>query len=148
MVTLGGALFVVLVRNIFHAALFLVASLAAVAGIYVLLNAAFLAVAQVLIYIGAVAVMLIFGIMLTQDTVRANSSNFFWWAGIGLGGTFFAVLIAVIYGANWQTVTPDTEPIAAPLADIIFSTYLLPFEVASVVLLAAIIGAIVIAKER
>lgn len=147
-VTVGSALLVVLLRNVFHAALFLVLSFAAVAGLYVMLNADFLAAVQILLYVGAIAVLLIFGIMLTQDVTRSNTSHSLWPIGLGVAGLFLVVLLTALSRIDWPDTPRPAQPTAAPLADALFSHYLLPFELASVLLLAAIVGAIVIAKER
>ena len=145
---IGCAVLVLTVPNIFHSALFLVGCLGGIAGIYILLNADFLAAVQILIYIGAVAVMLIFGIMLTQDVVKSNVSNHYRIPALGLSGAFLVILLTAIFGTNWQTQSPSTGASTGSIADALFSNYILPFELSSVVLLTAIIGAIVIAKER
>lgn len=144
----GASLLVVASRNVFHAALYLVLTLSSVAGVYLLLNADFLAVVQVLLYVGAIGVMLIFGIMFTRDVTTTNVSNRWWHLAILPAGLLFAVLMAAFGGADWGSKEPSTAPTAGPLGDALFTTYLLPLEVASVLLLSAIIGAIVIAKER
>ncbi len=146
--TVGAAALVVASRNVFHAALFLVASLSSVAGLYLLLNADFLAAVQVLLYVGAIAVMLIFGVMFTRDITHQNVSNRWWHLALLPAGLLFGMLAAAFQGTDWATREPSTAPTAGPLGDVLFTTYLLPLEVASVLLLAAIIGAIVIAKER
>lgn len=154
--TLGTALLVVTTRNLVHAALWLVASLFGVAVVYVLLNAGFLAVAQVVIYIGAIAILMIFAIMLTRrvatDTGPQINSN--WgWAAI-LSAVIFAFLAWML--GSWpgfSTALPEMSPRSDPLRElgqalVSPDLYVIPFEVASVLLLAALIGAIMVAWER
>lgn len=148
-VTVGAALSVVLLRNVFHAALLLVVCFFGVAGVYVLLHADFLAAAQVLIYVGAIAVLLIFAIMLTRQVQRGNPFNRYWFpAGVVVAG-LFAALVYVFKDTDWQlSAAPPPEATTGPLADVLFNDFVLPFEVASVLLLAAIIGAIVVIRNR
>ena len=129
-------------------ALCLFECLGCVAGIYLGLNADVLVAVHILSYIGAVSVMRIFGIMLTQDVVKSNVSNHYRIPALGLSGAFLVIIVTAIFGTNWQTQPPSTQASTGKIADSLFETYLLPFELSSVVLLAAIIGAIVIAKER
>ncbi len=155
-VTLGAAFMVVTTRNLVHAALWLVLALGGVAVMYVLLNASFLAVAQVVIYIGAIAILMIFAIMLTRrvavDTGPQINRNWPW-----------AVLIAVVIlgsliwiltsWSGFATELPPMSPRSDPLTQlgqalVSPNGYVIPFEVASVLLLAALIGAIIIAWER
>ena len=140
---------VVLLRDIFRASLFLILSFLAVAGIYILLQADFLAVAQVLIYVGAISVLLIFAIMLTRDTQQGNPSNRLSAPGAFLAGVIFSAIIVAIFTTDWplSSGTPP-ESTTELLADALFNRFVLPFEVASVLLLAAMIGAIVIARPK
>jgi NADH-quinone oxidoreductase subunit J len=155
-VTLGGAFMVVTVRNLVHAALWLVLTLFGVAVMFVLLNAGFFAVVQVVIYIGAIAILMIFAIMLTRHVMQevGPQVNTGWW----LAGLLALVLFG---GLTWMLSTwegfsaqaPEMASSADPLrqlgqALVSPSGYVLPFELASVLLLAAMIGAIVIAWER
>lgn len=154
--TLGAALLVVTTRNLVHAALWLVVSLFGVAVLYVLLNAGFLAVAQVVIYIGAIAILMIFAIMLTRRvaTDLGPQINSNWgWAAI-LSVILFATLSWML--GSWpgfSTALPEMSPRSDPLRELgqaLVSPdfYIIPFEVASVLLLAALIGAIMVAWER
>ncbi len=149
---------VVTSNNVVHAALYLVAVLASVAAQYILLAAEFVAATQVLVYIGAIIVLFLFGIMLTraklgrdQDLTHKN-----WATGAGTALLLFGVMAyALIDQYHWkQTPLPaDTRLIAvngsntATVSDAVFSTYLVPFEVVSVLLLAALVGAIVLARK-
>lgn len=155
-VTLGAGLMVVTTRNLVRAALWLILSLFGVAIFFVLLNAGFLAVAQVVIYIGAIAILMIFAIMMTQqiadDHVSQINKNWPWAFLIAL--LLFGGIASILY--FWPGITgslplmnPDADPIRQ-LGQALVSpnAYLIPFEVASVLLLAALIGAIYIAWDR
>ncbi len=146
-VVLGGGLAVVASRNIVHAALALLVSLVAVAGVYLLLFAEFLALVQVLIYGGAIVIVLIFAIMLTRGAEYPRTSDNKQWplalvAALGL--------LAVLVPAFLINSVRDTEAQNAAFTDIgisLFTTWAVPFEIASLVLLVALIGAIIIARS-
>lgn len=140
---------VVLLKDLFRASLFLVLSFLSVAGIYIVLQADFLAVAQVLIYVGAISILLIFAIMLTRDTQTGSPSNNLSVPGAFLAGVVFSAIIVAIFTTDWP-LSSETPPDATTelLAEVLFNKFVLPFEVASVLLLAAMIGAIVIARQR
>lgn len=147
----GSAIGVVTSRNIFYSALMLIACFFMVAGFYVLLEATFLAAVQVLIYVGAIAVLIIFAVMLTErmmsETKRAWNEQ--WWIALIVAICLAAVMIYVVVTADWQVsdaATP-TNPVVA-LGQSLLSTYVLPFEIASVILLMALIGAIILAREE
>lgn len=142
---------VVVSRNLFHSALWLVGAFAGVAFLYWMLEAEFLAIAQVLIYIGAIATLIVFAIMLSRGMMigRARMNNF--QAGISAVVTLllFGLLVFVLVQINWPVVQGVVS--ADPIGDIgkaFVSTYLVPFEVISVLLLVALVGAIMIARER
>lgn len=145
--TVGSALMVVVFRNLLHAVLALIASFAGMAGLFVTLSADFLAVAQVLIYVGAIAVLMIFAVMLTPAGGRRNDeSRYIVPAGVGAIGVAAAVIFTV-FDVEWAT--PDREGFAETaslLGEALLDKWVLPFEIASVVLLAAMIGAIVIVR--
>ncbi len=159
----GSSLAVVMLRNIVHAALFLALVFGAAAGVYVLLNAEFIAIVQILIYAGAVTILVLFAIMLTQNAMSHTSSPF-------SGQTWLAAVIAIALAAGLIfTVGASEMAVANPgasanlvnaingggsvtrIGQLLYSpfaySYVLPFEIASVVLLVAIIGAIVIGRE-
>jgi len=154
--TLGAALMVVISRNLVHSALWLVASLFGVAIVFVLLQAGFLAVVQVVIYIGAIAVLMIFAIMLTrkiaQEQAPRFNENWLWGAGIAL--VLFAALSYILF--SWSGINTPLMPLnpsydtlkALGVALVAPEGYVLAFELASVLLLAALVGAIVVAWER
>ena len=145
-----AALRVVTTRNIVHAALYLIIVLAGVAAQYFLLGAEFIGTAQILIYLGAIVVLFLFGIMLTRAPLQGESSldnDQRWLAGL-VGLLLLAVMsYALIDQFDDQELPADTVQRTSQVADSIFSTYLVPFEVVSVLLLAALVGAIVIARK-
>ena len=151
--TLGSALMVVTTRNLVHAALWLVSTLFGVAVIYALLNASFIAVVQVVVYIGAIAILFIFAVMLTRKDMRDTGPqmNKNWWAGALVAVLTFAGLAFLLSGwsgfsktaaqlpAGFDAISLLGEALVSPEA------YVLPFEVASVLLLAALVGAVYVA---
>ena len=155
--TLGGvaiaaSLFVVLGRDIIRNGLMLILALGALAGIYVMLGAAILAGAQVLVYIGAISVLILFAIMLTQSKVAPMKLAFQTQvAPAALAAILLAVLFGLAFGStNWgSTVFTDTPAATgtAPVAAALFGPYLLAFEIASVLILAAVIGGLYLAME-
>lgn len=149
--SLVGALGIIGARSIFHSALFLVLTLMSVAAIFVLLGADFLAVAQVLIYVGAVVVLILFGIMLTPQQVDLPATGGLVQrvAGIGIAGIVLATSVGSILATHWprSVAEPSNVPTTEAIGRALFTTFALPFEVASVLLAVAMIGAIVIARE-
>ena len=145
--TIGGGLVVVATRNVVHAALALLVSLVAVAGIYLLLFAEFLALVQVLIYGGAIIIVLIFAIMLTRSAEYPRTSDNKQWP---LAAIAALALMGVLTPAYIINAAKDTEAQNASftgIAESLFTTWAVPFEVASLVLLVALIGAIIIARS-
>lgn len=147
-----AAVRVVTSNDILHAALWLVVVLGGAAAQFVLLAAEFVATAQVLVYIGAIMVLFLFGVMLTRASIGGgddldNSKQ------AKAAGAVVAVIMAAVLGFTlWdgfgsRHVGDLTVQRTADVSDSIFSTYLLPFEVISVLLLAALIGAIVLARR-
>ncbi|MGZ6339414.1 MAG: NADH-quinone oxidoreductase subunit J family protein [Candidatus Limnocylindrales bacterium] len=150
-ILLGSALLVVTMRDIIRAGLAMIASFAALAGIYVLLGAPLVAATQVLVYIGAISVLILFAIMLTQ-TKNAPAVLVFqtqtWAAAIA------AVVLALAIGLTvtataWPTVAAERIwTVTAKVADVLFNAYVLPFEVVSVLLLAAVVGGVFLARRE
>jgi len=146
--TILPALAVVLTRNIIHAAIFLVVSFAGVAGIFVVLSADFLAAVQLLVYAGAIAVLIIFAIMMTQNARRGSQPNEQRWPALIISAAMLVVLLSVLFQTAWPTSSlAPLETTVAPLGNLLLNQYVLPFEVVSVLLVAAMIGAIVISRE-
>ena len=175
-----GALGVVMVPDLFRAALLLIVVFIAVAGFFILLSAEFLAVVQVLIYVGAIAILIIFAVMLTRDVQHGNLPNRMQMPAAVVAALLFAALVAVAVDTQWEflpaeqqervdlvqtgavtTLTGDvlteagitgpeeqSEVQNAGLADLLISDYVLPFEAVSVLLLAALIGALVLVRPN
>jgi NADH-quinone oxidoreductase subunit J len=145
-----SALRVVTTKNVVHAALYLVLVLSGVAGTFILLASEFLAIVQVLVYIGAIVVLFLFGIMLTRAPIGRESEldNDQRWAGAAVGLGLFALLGTILYdGFEKQKVDPNQVTTSAEVGLSIFQTFVIPFEVISVLLLAALIGAVVLARR-
>jgi len=148
--TLTAAFVTVLVRNVFHAALGLVGTFFGVAAIYLMLEAEFLAIVQVLIYIGAIAVLILFAVMLTRGLMKSEESgiNKQWaWAATAISVLFLGLFILILQVPWVHSGTAIYTDITPYLGTELLTTYLLPFEVVSVLLLAALIGAFIIARE-
>jgi NADH-quinone oxidoreductase subunit J len=155
-ITLGGGLLVVTQRNLVRAAGALILSFFGVAGLYVLLDAGFLAAVQILIYIGAIAILIIFAVMLTRRlTEKGDESGFNtqWTGALGAAIVVLALVVFIINAAwplglevgNMPTLAGDsTRGLGMALLDP--DQFMLPFEIASVLLLGAMVGAIVIAR--
>ena len=154
--TLGSGLMVVTTRNLVHAALWLVSTLFGVAVTYALLNASFLAVVQVVVYIGAIAILFIFAVMLTRKDLRDQGAqqNSNWWVGALLSVLTFVGLLFLLQGWNGLSKTAGAIPTGfdaiSELGNELVSPagYVLPFEVASVLLVAALVGAVYVAFNR
>lgn len=161
--TLGGGFKVAQDRNLFHGALWLLVSLFGVAGLFVLLAAPFLAAVQVLVYMGAIVILIIFAIMLTRRVMgEREEANSQWPIGLAMSALAFLVIAFILWQATLSN-SPDVKPLLASAPGgaigidsiVIFGKslvdpgqYALPFELASLLLTGAMIGAIVIAREE
>jgi len=146
-----AALGVVLLRNVFRAALSLVLCFLVVAGLYITLSADFLAAVQVLIYVGAISVLIILAIMMTREVQHGSPSNRLRIPAFVVAALFLGVLVFTVTNTPWQIASmPPVEPTTAALAARLFAEggFILPVEIAAVLLLAAILGAIVLASEK
>ena len=148
-ITVGSALMVVAVRNLVHAVVFLIVSFVGVAGLYITLSADFVAVTQVLIYAGAISVLLLFAIVLTPRGSRDNAESF-----LRLPAVVVALLVGIMLGyvaldTDWAIANRGgfTET-ASVIGEALLDKYVLPFEIASVLLLVAMLGAIVIVRPE
>ena len=148
-----SALGILFTRNVIHAAFMLVLTFFAIAGIYILANASFVGVTQLLIYVGGILILMIFGIMLTnrlngKALITENQNQY---VGILIGGVFFSLLTYIILTANLSSIEQG-QPQMANLIEFIginmMSKYLIPFEIAAVLLLIALIGAAVLSEKR
>lgn len=148
LVTLAAAFGVVASRNIVHAALFLLVSLAGVAGLFVLLYAEFLALVQLLIYGGAITIVILFALMLTRSgEYEASTETRRWPIAAGASIGLFALMVAVFMADADQFNSGERSGVALEkLATDLFVDWAVPFEVASLVLLIALIGAVVIGR--
>ena len=174
-----GALGVVLVPNLFRAALLLIVVFVSVAGMFILLSAEFLAVVQILIYVGAIAILIIFAVMLTRDVQHGNLPNRMQIPAAVFAALLLTALVAVAVDTKWEFLPADqqdraelvqvnalttltgevlddagvspedqTEVQESGLADLLIRDYVVPFEAVSVLLLAALIGALVLVRPN
>jgi NADH:ubiquinone oxidoreductase subunit 6 (subunit J) len=149
-VMLGSALLVVLGRNIIRSGLWLVLSFAGLAGIYALLGATLVAAAQVLIYIGAISVLILFAVMLTQSKAGPARLVFHHqaWAAAIAAMTLALLLIVTVLFTTWPlAVAAPIAYAATEIATMLFENYLFAFEIISLLLLAAVIGGIFLARR-
>jgi NADH-quinone oxidoreductase subunit J len=146
--TVVGAIGVVTARNVVHSALFLILSLLAVAGIFILLAAEFLAIVQVLIYGGAVTILVLFAMMLTRvrDMPQALDGPQRPFAALA-AGAFMVVSIIAVVSTEWPGESERINVISIEeIGTELFTTWAVPFEIASLVLMVALIGAIILAR--
>jgi len=160
LVVVSAALAVVLLRDIFRAALLLVLCFFTIAGIYITLNADFLAAVQVLIYVGAIGILLIFAVMLTRDIQQGNPFNRINGPALLLAFLIMVTIISVVAVTDWPVIAevpqqgvgvPVDESTTGYIAEALFNKeggFVLPFEIASVLLLAALIGAVVLVRRK
>jgi NADH-quinone oxidoreductase subunit J len=155
LITFLSAVMVVVSPQLIHAGLWLVLTLAGVAGLFVLLEAPFLAVVQVVIYIGAIAILIIFAIMLTRRMLREDGRqlNNLWAGAVTVSLILFTVLTFLVL--QEPSLAAGSEPLQAETAVLLqdlgrsmvdVDRFIIPFEVASILLLAALIGAIYVAR--
>ena len=149
-----SALLVLLARNLLHSLVFLVVTFLAMAGLFITLSADFIAVAQILIYAGSISVLMVFAVMLTPLASRDNGNSIYLLPGL-LGGLGLAALVGfVALDTDWAERTGDG--LAATdfpgtvnvIGDLLLGRYVLAFEIASVLLLFALLGAILLVQDR
>lgn len=157
--TVLAALRVVTTKNVIHAALYLVVVLASIGALYVLLAAEFVAAVQILVYIGAIVVLFLFGVMLTRAPIGLDNQvdNDQRWTAVVTSLFLLGVLGFVLVDAFGEEELPSLVDVSreqltaargtGAVGDAIFSTFLVPFEIVSVLLLAALVGAIVLARR-
>ena len=146
-VTLVAAGGVMVSRSLFHAVLFLILTFIGIAGFFILLSADFLAMAQVIIYVGAIAVLVLFAILLTPQSGRDNGETKWKIPAALLAVCLAAVFLFVIQDANWNESAQAPAVGASELGEALLTTWVLPFEIASVLLTAALIGAIMLTRS-
>lgn len=148
---IGGAVLLMNLVRVVHMALALAFTLLSIAGIYLLLNAEFLAVVQVLIYTGGVSILMLFGIMLTRHRDQEGDSvrpwhNLLSFLGVG---SFLGIVIHTIYNAPLTEITAEVGTFStAWLGEAVFKQYVIPFEAVSVLLLVALVGAVILARKE
>lgn len=148
-ITVGAAFGVAAVRNLIHSVVLLIVSFAGVAGLYITLSADFIAVVQILIYIGAIAILLIFAIVLTPRAGRLNQEGFMLLPALILAVLVAGTMIFVAFDTSWAISEREGfEDTATPIGDLLLDKYALPFEIASVLLLSAIVGAILLVRPE
>jgi NADH-quinone oxidoreductase subunit J len=149
--TIASAIVVVSARSIIYSAFALLFTFFGVAGLYVLLNADFLAVTQLLVYVGGILVLLIFGIMLTTKVfdVPIRSETLHVVPAIFITGAIMGTLVGIMIRTEWFTISRlEWGPTTRFIGQKLMTDFLLPFEVASVVLLIALLGAVIIARKE
>jgi NADH-quinone oxidoreductase subunit J len=147
--TVGSAVGVAAVRDLIRAVVLLITSFLGVAGLYITLSADFVAVAQVLIYAGAISVLILFAIMLTPRAGRDNAETFFQIPGLLLAGVVTFTIGIVSLETDWTVVERGGfEETASEIGEALLSKYVLPFEMASVLLLVAMLGSILLVRPE
>jgi NADH-quinone oxidoreductase subunit J len=148
---IGGAVFMIHFTRVVHMVLALAFTFLSIAGIFVLLHAEFVAAVQVLIYTGAVSILMLFGIMLTKHRASDHTdsrSRHQLLSFVGVAG-FFGVMMWVIYHTPFSGGRAETAKYTvAKLGESVFKQYVIPFELTSVLLLAALVGAVILAKKE
>ena len=153
-ITVAGCLLVMVARNLLHALVFLVLAFLGMAGLFVTLSADFIAVAQILIYAGSIAVLMVFAIMLTPLAVRDNANSLYVLPALAAGLGMATIIGFVAVSTPWAELQGDAlkhnDPVTtvAAIGDLLLGRYVLPFEVASILLFFALLGAIVLVRER
>lgn len=148
-ITVGSAFGTAAVRNLIHAVALLVISFTGVAGLYITLSADFLAVTQVLIYVGAISILMLFAVMLTPRGERGNQEGFLRLPAVLLTGLTAVTMILVALDTDWNISSRDGfEDTATAIGEALLDKFVLPFEIASVLLLVAMLGAIVLVRPE
>ncbi len=150
--TLASAMAAMSLRNLVHCALMLMVTFAGLAALYLVLGAQFVGFAQVLIYIGAVAILIVFAILLTRGSEPARQPVFSggWAIGVGVAVAVFALLGSVILSSRALTrgILPPPEPTVRQIGEQLMGKYVLPLEVVGLLLTAALIGAVIVAMRE
>ncbi len=150
-VIVAASLAVVFLHNAFRAALSLIVCFIAVAGIYLTLSADFLAAVQILVYVGAISVLIILAVMMTREVHKGSPANRLKLPALVVAAVLLGLLIYSVTASPWRiSAESPLSPTTAPLAAKLFGEqgFILPVEIAATLLLAAILGAIVIAREK
>ena len=155
LLTIGGAVFMISFTRVVHMVVAIGVTFLSIAGLYVLLDAEFVAVSQVLVYSGAISILMLFGIMLTKHDAHDNGNSraqnrFFTFVGVA---AFFVTVFLGIQNTTWPPMGQQhlADPAISNTKQIgleVFTKYVIPFELASVLLLVALVGAIIMAKKE
>jgi len=149
--TVGAALAVVVLRDVFRAALSLVLLFLTIAVLYVTLYADFLAVVQILIYVGAISILIIVAVMLTREVWHGSPSGKLRIPAMVVSVLLLGTMVFTVVSTKWETSgEPPLQPTTAAIGTSLFSQggFILPVEISAVLLLAAILGAIVLMREK
>lgn len=147
--TVGSALAIVLVRNLIHAVVFLVITFLGVAGLYITLSADFIGVVQILIYSGAISILVIFAIVLTPQSSRDNNETFMRLPAIVVAVCMATMLSFVAIDTDWNiSDRGGFEETASVIGEALLDKYILPFEIAAALMLVAMLGAIIIVRPE
>jgi NAD(P)H-quinone oxidoreductase subunit 6 len=154
-ITIASAAVVALGRNILHSVFFLLVAFTGVAGLFVLLHADFLAAVQVIVYVGGILVLIIFAVMMTKKvrTPEVSNESVGLWRGLLLGATALGLLLWIVLNSSWfggrMAGTPGADiTTVESIGQSLLGGYLFPFEVASVVLLAALVAAAILVRKE
>ncbi|WP_139491098.1 NADH-quinone oxidoreductase subunit J [Brevibacillus dissolubilis] len=152
--TIGGAVFMISFTKVAHMVISIGVTFISIAGLFVLLEAEFVAVSQILVYSGAISILMLFGIMLTKHDAsedEPSKAQPFWLTWIFVAGLFLIVAYG-IYSTNWNVLPPrQLDPNVSNVKEIgveVFTNFVVPFELVSVLLLVALVGAIIMAKKE
>lgn len=147
-ITIGAALMIIASRNLIHAVIFLILSFIGVAGLFLTLSADFLALVQILVYVGAIAVLMIFAILLTPRAARDNAETSMRFPAMILMGLVIAAGTFVALETDWGVMRDQAiGEQARIIGESLINQYVLPFEIGAVMLTAALVGAIALARE-
>ena len=150
--TIGSALVVVFSKNIVYAAFALVFTFLGAAGLYVLLQADFIAIAQIMVYVGGILILMVFAVMLTNrvTNVDISTSNMSGVPSTIVVGVFLGTLVLIMTRAAWISteMAPVVKGTAVEIGELLMTNYLLPFEVVGLLLLVVIMGAAMIARKK
>ena len=151
--TIAGGLAAVLLRNLVHCALAVAIAFAGLALLFLELDAQFAGFAQILIYVGAVAILVVFAILLTRSSETPKDGGVFsrtWWAGLAIAAAVFAVMGWAVLGSMEGLPNQQAEPSVsvAEIGNALMGRYVLPLEIAALLLTAALIGAVIVAMHE
>jgi len=151
LVAVASSVLILFTKRVVHCAFWLFATLASVAGFYLLLGADFLAFVQVMIYVGGVLVLILFGVMMTQTSpilFQRGKEGGMLPVASAMGLLVLAALLFTIFSTKWYVQERPLEPTVRRIGELLMTKYLLPFEIASVVLLVALVGAAFLARRK